>query len=491
MTRCWKAVTILFVLTAALPAAGQQAPAASPTASAINGHLEKKAPPTPAKSAAPAASAAPAQPAAGNNDDSAPADTPNLPPGHPTVAQGTRASQASGYQPPPDIDQPDAALPVGTIKVQILDKDGNPVPSTKVKLGILQQSIAEGESHAAKQATTDENGRVKFTGLEAASGISYRVSVPEGRATYATDPFILKKTMGQQVVLHVYPSTDDIRAAMVGMRGFGYIQPRDDAYHFEFMFEIYNIGPITWVPKDVHLDLPHGWKAFVADKGMSDTRVVADGDSGIKLEGTFTPGQHQISFRFQVPNDHDATTSFSMDMPPHLASMQMVVESSPGMGMNIAGFGPAQPGTNNNGQRVLIASRQLQQGQPQMKQLSVTLTGVPTPPEGRWYAVVIAFVFGIGGLGTALTRSHDSGSHAAKVAERDIEQSRELLLDELVALEKARRREQVGPRTYESTRRTLLDTLARLEAMANKQSGGTSKSKSSSARHGRHAAAER
>jgi len=268
-------------------------------------------------------------------------------------------------------------------------------------------------------------------------------------------------------------------------------QPRDDAYQFEFMFQVYNIGPVTWVPKDVHINLPHGWKAFVTDKSMSDTRVVADGDSGIKLEGTFTPGQHQLSFRFQVPNDHDATTNFSMGMPPHLASMQMVIESSPGMGMNIAGFAPAQPGTNNNGQRVLVAARQLKQGEPQMNQLAITLTGVPTPPEGRWYAVVIALVFGIGGLGTALSRSRDSGGRTAKVAERDIEQSRELLLDELVALERARRRDQVGPRTYESTRRTLLDTLARLEAMGSKPHSASSKRKSAGARHGRRAAAER
>jgi hypothetical protein len=487
MTHHWKARTVLLVFMAALPAAAQQAPAASPTASAINGHLEKKPAPAPAGSAAPKTPA----PAADDSADDDSGSTQDLPPGHPSIAPGTQATKGSGFQPPPDIAQPDAQVPIDTIKVQILDKDGHPVPNTKVKLGILQQSIAEGESHAARSGTTDREGHIQFDGLEAASGISYRVSVPEGRATYATDPFVLKKTMGQRVVLHVYPSTDDIRAAMVGMRGFGYIQPRDDAYQLEFMFQIYNIGPITWVPKDVHIDLPHGWKAFVADKSMSDTRVVADGDSGIKLEGTFSPGQHQIGFRFQVPNDHDATTSFSMGMPPHMASMQMVVESAPGMSMNIAGFGPAQPATNNNGQRVLVAARQLQQGEPQMNQLSITLAGVPTPPAGRWYAVVIAFSLGLVGLGIALGRSKNETKRAAAVAQRDIEQSRQLLLDELVALEHAKRREQIGPRTYERTRRTLLDALARLEAMTMRGSDKASKRKPGGTRHSGRAAVER
>ena len=486
MTRCWKAAPMLLLLAIALPAqAQQQAPAASPTASAINGHREKKAPPPPAQSAAPAASAPDDSAAPAGNSGS----TQNLPPGHPMIAPGTQASTASGFKAPPDIAQPDAEVPKGTIKVQILDKDGHPVPGAMVKLGILQQSIAEGETRATKSAKTDANGRVQFDGLEAASGISYRVSVPEGRATYAADPFSLKTTMGQRVVLHVYPSTSDIRAAMVGMRGFGYIQPRDDAYQFEFMFQVFNIGSVTWVPKDVHLDLPHGWKAFVADKSMSDTRVVADGDSGIKLEGTFSPGQHQIGFRFQVPNEHNATTNFNMDMPPHLASMQMVVESAPGMSMRLAGFPASQPGTNNNGQRVLIAQRQLRQGEPQMNQLSITLSGVPTPPEGRWYAVVIAMMFGLGGMGIAFNRS--KGKTLMRVAQRDIDQSRELLLDELVALERARRREQIGPRTYESTRRALLDALARLEAMGSRAAGKSAQRKSGKARPGRHAAVGR
>jgi len=473
MTRHWKARAVLLVCMAALPAAAQQAPAASPTASAINGHREKKVAPAAAGSAAPTTP----EPAADDSKDDGSGSTQNLPPGHPGIAPGTQATKGSGFQAPPDIAQPDMQIPIDTIKVQILDKHGHPVPNTKVKLGILQQSIAEGETHASKSGTTDRGGRIQFDGLEAASGISYRVSVPEGRATYATDPFVLKKTMGQRVVLHVYPSTDDIRAAMVGMRGFGYIQPKDDAYQFEFMFQIYNFGPITWVPKDMHLDLPRGWKAFVADKSMSDTRVIADGDSGIKLEGTFSPGQHQVGFRFQVPNTHDATTSFSMDMPPHMASMQMMVESAPGMSMNIAGFGPAEPATNNNGQRVLVASHQLQQGEPQMTQLSVTLAGVPTPPAGRWYAVVIAFAFGLVGMGIALGRSQNERKRAAGVAQRDLEQSRELLLDELVALERAKRRKQIGPRTYQRTRRTLLDALAHLEAMHAHGAGKASKRK--------------
>ena len=224
---------------------------------------------------------------------------------------------------------------------------------------------------------------------------------------------------------------------------------------------------------------------------MEDTRVVADGDSGIKLLGTFSPGQHQLSFRFQVPNNHDKTTSFDMEMPPHLASMQMVVESAPGMNMRINGFPAAEPGTNNNGQRVLVAARQLQRGQPEMKELTMTLSGVPTPPDGRWYAVVIAFLFGAGGMGIALDRSQDRRKRTQQVADRDIEQSRELLLDELVSLERARKREQVGPRTYESTRRTLLDALARLEALRPQPAGKSSGRKSGGARAGKRPATSR
>lgn len=347
MTRCWIAPTLLlFLASVALPACQGTAPAASPTASATNSHVKKAAPKAAAK-----------QDSSGKK----------------------LASKSTGYPPPPDVVRPDPAVPAGAIEVQLLDKDGHPVSDARVRLDFLRECSIRAPT---KNAETDNSGRVQFNGLAVSSDISYRVSVREGHATYATDPFSLKTNMGQQVVLHIYPWTDVLRSALVGMRGFGYITRHDDTYQFDLEFDVYNIGAVTWVAKDVHFDLPRGWRAL-DDTSTGDRRVVADGDSGVQLVGTFPPGKQAIDFSFQVPNNHDATASFKMGLPPHVALMEMWAESTPGMSMRIDGFPPAQHTTNKDGQPVLRTSRELRAGEPQMKQLSITLSGVPTPPAHR------------------------------------------------------------------------------------------------------------
>lgn len=133
------------------------------------------------------------------------------------------------------------------------------------------------------------------------------------------------------------------------------------------------------------------------------------------------------------------------------------------MGVEVSGMTPAQSTVREDGRRLLVTGRQLKPGEPEMKELSIRLTGIPTPGPARWYAAGLAIALGALGLYIGLGGDKGQGS-AEALSPDDVARAKKLLLDELVALEQARASDQIGPKTYESARRTLIDALTRLEA---------------------------
>ncbi len=413
----------------------------------------------PAKSAAPAASAA-APPA----HAAAPAGQDELPAGHPPLAAAPSPQRDAEFTPPPDRVAPDKELPAGSIRARIVDPKEAPLAGVEVRLGILRQTIAEGESRDERRATTDGEGWVRFDGLKQGSDFSYRVTVARGAANYASSPFNLSREAGQSVLLHIYPVVREISQALVGMRGYISVEPRDEVFQFEGMYQIFNIGAVTWVPDGVVIDLPADHKAAKGDDSMSDVRFETVEGRGLSLEGTITPGQHQVSFRFQVPRDGGDSGSFRVSLPPHVAEQQVITLSAPGMSLTVDGFPAAQPATSNNGQRLLGTARRMHQGEAPLQKLVITLSGIPGPGPARWVAAALASVVALAGLYFAWQQTGAPPGRLPGLAKADAERAKELLLTELVALETAHSKKQIGPRTYESARRSLLEALVRLEA---------------------------
>jgi hypothetical protein len=391
-----------------------------------------------------------------------------LPPGHPPLEAPGAAPPPAGPdqphaqhgEPEPDEAGPATHIPRGSIEARIVDADGKPLGGTEVRLGILYQTIAEGERRSERRARADGQGIVRFSGLEGGSAHSYRVTVAAGPATYAAPPITLHPEMGHFVLLHVYPIVQDIESALVGISSFIYIEPRDDVFQFEAMYRIFNIGKVTFVPRDLTLQLPEGVKAITAQESMSDVRFIPV-DGGVRLEGTIGPGQHDVGFRFQLTNEHDETRHIRISLPPRVAEARVLVEASRGMELRVDGFGAAEPTTNQNGERVLATSRQLTRGEEPMAELLIALTGIPTPGPGRWYALVIAL--GFAGAGIASAAARRDGARRQALAPEDRVAAQKILIDELVRLEAAHARGDVGPRTYAEARRVLLDALARLQ----------------------------
>lgn len=380
-----------------------------------------------------------------------------LPNGHPTPT-----SQQAQEQ---DAVMPSAEVPPGTVRVRLMNEDGQPVPNTEVRLGVQFQKISEGEKKTQKVAKTDANGEASFSGLTTGGDFSYRVSASNGPAEYASDPIQLKPDTGMVALLHVYPFTRRVEEAAVGAIVFVYVETRDDVFQFEVLTRYGNRALKSWVPENAKMRLPEGFKAFKAPDGMTDVRFEEDPGRGAILRGTFSPGQHQASFRFQVPRHGESSASFNFGLPPHVGEARFIAEAAPTMEVDVDGFEKPQVDVSQTGQRVIVTRRVAVRGEVNgLGNFTAQLSGIPTPGVGRWVAAAIAAV--LAGLGVAAFRGKLGATSQAELQERDAERARRVLLDEVVDLTRARRADRVGPGTYESARRALVEALARIIAQS-------------------------
>lgn len=378
-----------------------------------------------------------------------------LPPGHPSPNAGVQAS------PDEDAVMPSPDVPVGSIRVRLVGGDGRALPDTEVKLGVQFNKIAEGEKKTEQRAKTDAEGYATFSGLTPGGDFSYRVYASNGPAEYASDTIQLRRESGMLVLLHVYPYTRNVQETAVGAIVFVYVETRDSVFQFEVLTRYGNRGRVSWVPEDARMELPEGFKAFKAGESMSDVRFEEEPGRGVKLRGTFAPGQQSASFRFQLPRRGESQASFRFGLPPHVGEARFIAEAAPTMELDVEGFEKPRTDVSQSGQRVLVTRRLAARGQTDgLGSFTATLSGIPTPGWGRWVAALIATALAV--LGFAAFRGKVGSATQADLQERDAARAKRVILDELVDLTRAHQERRVGPSTYESARRTLVDALARV-----------------------------
>lgn len=362
---------------------------------------------------------------------------------------------------PEDESAPADDLPQGTVVARIEDSQGRPRAGIPVHLGVMFQSIALGNKQHEITKTSDNDGSVRFDGLEGGTSHNYRVSISEGPAEYATPPFMLQEGKGHRVLLHSYPYTADPAEAAIWLKGIVYISPRDDLFEFDVVFRVFNLSATSWVPSGVTMRLPKGFKAFRASESMSDTRFEEVEAHGAELLGTFSPGQHNASFRFQVPSDRQNSAVFGFESPVRTGEMRVISEVAPGMSLKVDGWEPTQVDTTTRGQRVEVTRRLVRRRGEQVREFLVRLDGIPVPGSSRWVALALAMA--ISGYGVFSARRPQNESSKVRSSERTFRQARRLLLDELLRLKQARAEGRLGPRSFEQAQTTLVDALARLQ----------------------------
>jgi hypothetical protein len=377
-----------------------------------------------------------------------------LPAGHPPVGAANPHAGAEGapgtFTPPQDEETPDAALPAGTIDVEVRDADGLAVPNEQVNLGILINSIAKGDSRKHVQATTDARGGAVFSDLEIATNTAYRVSVTYQGGLFAAAPFQLEQAKAMRVVLHVYPVTRDIEKAAIVFEATLEAEVRDDRIQMEEVLTVYNLGRQAWQPDDVTMNLPAGFTAFGAQTSMSD-QGVDQSASGAKLRGTFSPGRGTVDFRWQLPWSGDPDVDFEIGLPPHVAIARVLMPASGDIRLAAGGFPPPEARRDSRGQKFLITERHARPDDPALASLSVGIRGLPSSGPGRILATGLSACGVVAGFAVVFSRRRLRASP---------KRARSAILNDLVSLERARAAGDVGPKTYERARRRLINVLA-------------------------------
>lgn len=422
--------------TAAKPLAAKDAGAARGDASAAN------------------APSAPAMPP-GDEDDDPHADGSNPHAGgNPHGGQG--GARPDGlFEPPPDTSNEDPSLPAGTIVATVQDADGKPVPRASLTLGILRNSVAKGESRERIAKTTDDQGTVRFDGLESGSGIAYRVTSSLDGATFAVMPFQLGAKMGTRAVLHIYPAETNVDKTMAVSQAIIFAELKDDRIQLQQAISVFNFGKVAWVPPpSTIMTMPTGFTALNSQQGMSDVGIDALEKQGARIRGTFGPGRNDFEFRWQMPYSGDREVTLDVPLPPHTAAIRVITPSGRDMKVEVEGFGPGTPRTDAQGGRALIFEKQLRRDETQTK-VRIFLRDLPTPGPGRVIAAALAAMAVV--MGVVLGRRQKASTELSP-AER--ERIRKDLLLELEDMERARKQGDLGPKTYERARRDLIDRLA-------------------------------
>jgi hypothetical protein len=178
----------------------------------------------------------------------------------------------------------------------------------------------------------------------------------------------------------------------------------------------------------------------------------------VKLRGTFPPGRGAVGFRWQLPWSGDwsgeTNVDFSVGLPPHVAIARVMMPSSGEVRLEAKGFPAAEVRHDSQGQSFLVAEKHVRPEEARLTSLAIGIHNLPGASPGRLLATALAFcglivgvVLGVRGRPSGLA----TGRRSARAA----------LLEDLLALEKARASGEVGPKTYERARRELIDALAR------------------------------
>lgn len=400
------------------------------------------------------------------NDEESDDEAQQLPPGHPSVdGQGETAGPGSGapQQSPMGSLSQSAAVAPGTVEVHVVDNANQPVAGASVDLQIHRESVAEGNAERHETAITDSSGTVRFGQLSSDSAVSYRLLLDSNAAHYGLPPFQLTAQRGVAVTLHRLDTVRDIAKALVAFDSMVFVEPRDNVFQFDVVYRVYNVSQSVWVPDEVQVKLPSDRQAVTAQTSGEDVQVQVS-PLGVRLVGAVTPGQHQLSYTFQVPRHNTSTASFEVGLPPNVMQARVGVASSRSTELSVDGFQEARASASQSGQRLLVAGQTFGQRKRIPAELRFEIRGLPTLGSGRIVAAAVASSLALLGLLYAVYRNRKSNQDAPKVFLQ--EHARVRLLKELADLEQAKVTGSVGPRTYEDTRTTLVEALVRLEPLA-------------------------
>jgi hypothetical protein len=384
-----------------------------------------------------------------------------LPPGHPPVGLSPGAGR-------PEIDriEPDPSLPAGTIAVQVVDGDGEPVAGVDLALQMVRHGATDEGRRASLPARSDGRGQHRFDGMPTGAGVVYRVVATRSGAVYGSQAFGLDERPGVRLLTHAYAPVTDLRRAALAMEAFVVLDIEEDAIAVHHLLRALNVGKNAFLATGLRLPLPSDARAFALAEHSEGVSASEQGGA-VLLTGTFPPGQIEIGYRYEVPRGRSERRRLRVGLPPRVVFTTVLTRAGAGVGLEVAGFGQASRELDAEGRRVLRVARQLDLSRglevvvddTEPTTLDINLSGLPVPGPARLVALALAALGVAIGLAAALGRTQ-RGAHAG--TQRDLCAARDTLLDELVALERAHQAGRIEPDRYAPLRAALLDALARI-----------------------------
>lgn len=382
---------------------------------------------------------------------------------------GGAASMARILRPPElGSAEPSVAVPVGSIRVTVVDVDGRPIPDAAVDLGVRTQS----DDRTRHNARTDASGRVLFERLETGTAQAYRINVPYLGATYSSAPFQLPTDQGYEVRITRLPVTREDRFVFFHLFRVA-VELRDDRLHVIHQAEVTNAGHETFVfpVEGLRAPLPPSATAFQSRRVMTDQRV-DEVDGSYVLRGSLPPGTSQLAWAYDLPIT-DETMRIPVSLPLRFFGIQVFSEAPDGLVMDVSGM-PDPQRIDNEGQRIWLTQLRRAPTDAPIERITVTISGIPQPGPLRWIAVGLAIVFVLAGVVLRLDRVDDR-----EAAKQGRQQRREELLAEIHELEREFETGEVGPEFRQTRRAEIVRELASLlhEEEAAKETGKDSASR--------------
>ncbi len=392
----------------------------------------------PAPSGAAPSPAATAQPAA-----------PGVATGVPAAAPAATAPAATAPPTPaPPADgqiHAEAALPVGTLRIFVVDEANKPLAGIPVTL--YRRSGPDGQVEKLPAQTTSEAGAVLWAGM-ATGPAEYLVTISRFGYEQPSEPFHLEATTGTAVSVMSRPPArgDDARRKLTISTGSHIIfDLQEDMVAVSEMLRLNNPSPQAFDPgaEGLRISLPEGAIAPALAQGSPSTVSVdqsSPGNVALVWKGPLSPGESMLQVNFMMR--HTGELQFRQPASLAIQDLRVVIEKRPALTLD--GVTDVQE-RNWQGHQLLFGAVS---GTSEGGQIQFTISGLPaehraTRLVGGVLAILIlaAFVY-------LAWQGKPGDENAEQVARKNLSLRRDKLLGELLALEEtppkgARSREQV------------------------------------------------
>jgi hypothetical protein len=307
--------------------------------------------------------------------------------------------------------------------VKAVGEGGEPAADVEVVLG---HARAGEKSVEERKSKTNGAGEATFTGNDAKPNSGYLAEVVQDGQRFASKPFKLQENMGSRVTVDVRPVSKDVAQLKIGQGSHIILEVSDDVVQVAEVWRLQNPSATAIDPGANGLHLPLAEHALSSQGGPQNPPNVTVAGHEVVVKGPIAPGDTEVQVIFALAYE-GGSLEFAQHTPLAFDDIALVTEKIEGL--TVEGNSPLNSEDRDLQGRKLVLYRG--PGTSAGGTIELHVRGLPhNDPTWRYVASAVAltllFAFGIYAM---------RGTGATMTRER-LEQQREHLLGELVALEK-------------------------------------------------------